>query len=220
MTDDDVLTAVRECLTAARDRAAGEQMTRPARAIMARARQRRLRRGLAAAATAAVIAGAVAVPALLPGNGASPARLAGWTVTTRPGGRLIVTIRELRDPAGLQRRLRADGVPVTVRSIDQVPRLCLYYRLPPKQDIRLMDRIFSSASSTRGQTVFTINTTAIPAHIGLWINLGPPRAHVGYGGRKAEFAALWTLVYASGRCPPGPLSHTFTGGGVEGGPSK
>jgi hypothetical protein len=219
MTDDDVLEAVRECLTAARDRAAGEQMTRTARAIIAWARRRRLRQGLAAAATAAVIAAAVAVPALLAGNGTSPARLAAWTVTIRPGGRLIVTIRELRDAAGLQRRLRADGVPATVRPINQLPRPCLYYRLPPKQNFRLMDRIFSSARSTRGQTVFTINTTAIPAHIGLWINLGPPRAHIRYG-RGAEFAAFWTLVYASGRCPPGPLSHTFTGGGVEGGPSR
>ena len=132
MTDDDVLAAVRDCLTTARDQAAGEQMTRPARAIIARARRRRLRQSLAAAA-AAVIA-AVAVPALVPGShGASPARLAAWTVTSRPGGRITVTIRELRDPVGLQRQLRADGVPATVRFTGQTPAGACTTRCPPSR---------------------------------------------------------------------------------------
>jgi hypothetical protein len=217
MTDDDVLAAVRDCLTAARDRAAGEQMTRPARTIIARARRRRLRQGLSAAAAAAVIA-AVAAPALLPGSrGAGPARLAAWTVTTRPGGQVIVTIRELRDPAGLQRQLRADGVPATVRFTGEGPRRCLYYPLPPRQNFRLQDRIFPQASSTSGHTAFTINTTAIPARIGLWITLSPPATQAAHDGRHSTmFSATWTLVYASGHCPPGKLAHTYSGGGVVG----
>jgi len=216
MTDDDVLAAVRDCLTTARDQAAGEQMTRPARAIIARARRRRLRQGLAAAA-AAVIA-AVAVPALVPGShGASPARLAAWTVTSRPGGRITVTIRELRDPVGLQRQLRADGVPATVRFTGQTPRRCLYYPLPPKQSFRLQARIFPQASSTSSHTAFTINTTAIPARIGLWITLSPPATQAAQDGlRSTAFAATWTLVYASGHCPPGKPTQTFSGGGATG----
>lgn len=220
MTDDDVLAAVRDCLTAARDRAAGEQMTRPARTIIARARRRRLLQGLSAAAAAVVIAG-VAVPALLPGSrGAGPVRLAAWTVTTRPGGHVNVTIRELRDPAGLQRKLRADGVPATVRFTGQGqgPRLCLYYPLPPRQNFRLQDRIFPQASSTSNQTAFTINTTAIPARIGLWITVSPPATRAGHDGRRSTaFSATWTFVYASGHCPPGKQpAHNFSGGGVAG----
>jgi hypothetical protein len=217
MTDDDVLAAVRDCLTTARDRAAGAQMTRPARTIIARVRRRRLRQGLSAAAAAVVIA-AVAAPALLPGSrGASPARLAAWTVTTRPGGQVAVTIRELRDPAGLQRQLRADGVPATVRFTGQAARPCLYYRLPPKQSFRLLARIFPQASNTSGHIAFTINATAIPARIGLWITLSPPATRGTHDGRRSiDFAATWTLVYASGRCPLGKPAQNFSGGGVAG----
>jgi hypothetical protein len=220
MTDNDVLAAVRDCLTTARDSVAGEQMPRSVGDIIARGRRRRLRQGLAAAATAAVIA-AVAVPALLPGNGrdgASPARLAAWTVTTEPGGKLTVTIRELRDPAGLQRRLRVDGVLATVRFTGQTPRQCLYYPLPPKQSFRLQAMIFPQASNTSGQTAFTINPTAIPVRIGLWITLSPPATQTALGGlRSTEFSATWTLVYASGHCLPGKPAQIVTGGGVAGG---
>ena len=217
MTDDDVLAAVRDCLTTARDRAAGAQMTRPARTIIARVRRRRLRQGLSAAAAAVVIA-AVAAPALLPGSrGASPARQAAWTVITRPGGQVTVTIRELRDPAGLQRQLRADSVPATVRFTGQAPRPCLYYRLPPKQSFRLLARIFPQASNTSGHIAFTINATAIPARIGLWITLSPPATRGTHDGRRSiDFAASWALVYASGRCPPGKPAQNFAGGGVAG----
>lgn len=222
MTDDDVLTAVRECLTTARDRAAGEQMARPARTIIARARRRRLRQGLVAAA-AAVIAAAVAASALLPGNGSSPARLAAWTVTTRPGGQITVTIRELRDPAGLQRQLRADGVPATVRFTKLTPRLCLYYRVPQKQTLRLLARIFPPTGASGA--AFTINSAAIPAGVGLWITIDGPltlrNAHSGRLRRSNMYNAIWTLVYASGRCPPGRPERSQSGGGsVIGTPPK
>jgi hypothetical protein len=42
------------------------------------------------------------------------AQLAAWTVVKRADGTVVVKIREFRDPAGLQRRLRADGVPASV----------------------------------------------------------------------------------------------------------
>ena len=72
-------------------------------------------------------------------------------------------------------------------------------------------------SSTSGQTAFTINTSAIPARIGLWIALSPPATRATQDGlRSTTFAATWTLVYASGHCPPGKLGHTFSGGGVVG----
>jgi hypothetical protein len=60
-------------------------------------------------ALAAVAGAAVAVTALLPAG--HPARhqpgaqLTAWTVVKQPGGDVAVTIRELYNPAGLQRKL-------------------------------------------------------------------------------------------------------------------
>jgi len=220
MTDDDVLTAVRDCLINARDSVAGEQMATSAGDIITRVRRRRLRYGLAAAA--AVVA-AVTALTVLPGsgshgggNGTTPVRLAAWTVSVRPGGGIRVTIRDLRNPAGLQRQLRADGVPATVRFTSQIPRPCLYYPEPARHPFRLLDRIFPQNSQAGGQTVFTINPAAIPAPIGLWINVSPPTAQPGRHGRRSiEFSASWTLVYASGRCPSGtPARGSYSGGGA------
>jgi len=42
------------------------------------------------------------------------AQLADWTVLKQADGTVLVKIREFRDPAGLQSRLRADGVPASV----------------------------------------------------------------------------------------------------------
>ena len=218
MTDDDVLTAVRDCLINARDSVAGEQMATSAGDIITRVRRRRLRYGLAAAT---VIAAVMALT--LPGsgshggaNGTTPVRLAAWTVSARPGGRVRVTIRDLRNPAGLQRQLRADGVPATVRFTSQTPRPCLYYPEPARHPFRLLGRIFPQNSQAGGQTVFTINPAAIPAPIGLWINVSPPSAQPGQHGRRSvEFSASWTLVRASGRCPSSnPARGSYSGGGA------
>jgi hypothetical protein len=209
MTDDDVLTAVHDCLTTARDRVAGEQMVRPAEAIINRARRRRRRQGLNAAAVIVV----AAAFALLPGSGnrgTTQAKLAAWTVIARPGGQVSVTIRELRDPVGLQRRLRADGVPATVRFTTQLPRPCQHYRLPPSRVFWLLSRIFARSTNTSGQTAFTINPSAIPASIGLWINVSPPARQ---GSGSADFSANWTLIYARSRCHSGKTT-TYSGGGV------
>jgi hypothetical protein len=194
-------------------------MATPAADIITRVRRRRLRYGLAAATVIA----AVTALTLLPGsgshgggNGTTPVRLAAWTVSVRPGGRVRVTIRDLRNPAGLQRQLRADGVPATVRFTSQIPRPCLYYPEPAHHPFRLLDRIFLQNSQAGGQTVFTINPAAIPAPIGLWINVSPPSPQPGrHGRRSAGFSAGWTLVYASGRCPSGtPARGSSSGGGA------
>jgi hypothetical protein len=49
-----------------------------------------------------------------PASRLAHARLAAWTVTKEADGRIFLRIRELRDPAALQRKLRADGVPASV----------------------------------------------------------------------------------------------------------
>ncbi len=83
--------------------------------------RRRTRHKLTALATGAgaVAAGAaLAVIALTsashPASRQPDAQLAAWTVVKQADGNVYVTIREFRDPAGLQARLRADGVPASV----------------------------------------------------------------------------------------------------------
>jgi hypothetical protein len=120
MNDNNAVDTVRDCLTTARDSLTEVHMTMPLDTIVRQGRARRRRHrltGLAGAAVAAAGA-ALAVTALLPAS--HPAshqprvQLAAWTVVMQPGGIIQVTMRELRDPAGLQAALRADGVPASV----------------------------------------------------------------------------------------------------------
>jgi hypothetical protein len=116
MNDTDLATLVRD---AVRD----THMTVPESDITRRARRLRTRRRVTAggavstglAATALAVA-TLAAPASSPaaGQAQNTAQLTAWTVTKDPGGVIDVTIRELKDPVGLQARLRADGVPVNL----------------------------------------------------------------------------------------------------------
>jgi hypothetical protein len=117
MNDEELITVVR----AQRDKipmnTPVEQIISRGRSVRARRRVRRLAGTLAVAAAAA----AVAVTTLVPSS--HPAQLAAWTVTKQADGKIHITIRELRDPAGLERTLRADGVPAVV-SYSYATRLC------------------------------------------------------------------------------------------------
>ncbi len=121
MNDSELSTMVRESV-------AGIHSETPVAQIISRGRAVRARRPMPAAAGAlAVAAGtALAVTTLLPSGhpgllssghpGSHPAsvQLAAWTVTRQANGDIDVTINQLKDPAGLQATLRADGLPVTV----------------------------------------------------------------------------------------------------------
>ena len=125
MNDDQLLATLREPYAQVGLAAPLDQVTRRGRQIRGR------RRLLPAAAGAAVLAGAaVASTALAPASHpAATAKLAAWTVTRHDGGTLTITIRELRDPAGLQARLRADGVPASV-SFSLPPPACQLGNVP------------------------------------------------------------------------------------------
>ena len=83
----------------------------------------RRRRGAGFAVIGVAAASALAV-AVLPGSASTPTeqvastpvtiKPAAWTVNLAPGGVVSVTLRELADPQGLQRALRAAGVPAVV----------------------------------------------------------------------------------------------------------
>ena len=119
MDDPDVITAVKVSY-------AGIHMDVPLDVIVRRGRRLRARRRLPGLAGAAgtVAALALAVAALIPGSGRATApggstgteRLAAWTVVSQQGGSVKVILRgaQIRDVAGLQDRLRSDGIPARV----------------------------------------------------------------------------------------------------------
>jgi hypothetical protein len=82
----------------------------------------------------------------------------------QPHGTVMVTIHELNDPAGLESKLRADGVPATVRFSNQNPRACLYYPGSPGETFKLLSEIFPDVSSAQNQggAAFDIDILAIP----------------------------------------------------------
>ncbi len=205
MNDDQLLATLREPFAEVGLAAPLDQVTRRGRQIRGR---RRLLPG--AAAAAAVVAGAaVAVTALAPASHpASAAQLAAWTVTRHDDGTITITIRELRDPAGLQARLRADGVPASVSfslplpacQVDNVPKgrlLAVFSLVPhPLRNLR-HGQVEARSHFPRPQPplhvqYITIRPAAIPAGDGVGIFTNPD------AGQDGPLA--FGLVVASPAC--------------------
>ena len=128
MNDDELATAVKASLTSV-------HMTIPAEQIISRSRAIRNRRRIPglAAGMAVMAAAVLGVIALLPGHPATVQRgirLTAWTVVKHADGTVYVRINQLRDPGGLQRKLRADGVPASVvfgNPVNVQPKPCQWY---------------------------------------------------------------------------------------------
>ncbi|MGO9079420.1 MAG: hypothetical protein ACLQDY_10310 [Streptosporangiaceae bacterium] len=207
MNNHDTLTAIKDRLAEVRDSLGEAHPSIPAGEIIARARRRGVRRRLIPGITGvlALAAGAaVAVTALLPASHpASPRpgfQLTAWTVVKQPGGNIKVTVHELRDPAGLQRRLRADGVPATVTFLDRQNPAC---RPWPGDGVigmhtlagnTLFSKVFPSHPGAPSG-VIVIRPSALPSGGGVQLEAGfdghRPGAFIGVGAG---------LVHASQRC--------------------
>ena len=115
-----------EVISVAKASYAEIHMDVPLDVIVRRGRRLRAQRRLPGLAAAAVIVAALvlAVAAVVPGSGRATApacstgtgRPAAWTVVSQPNGSVRVALRGpyVRDVAGLQDRLRADGIPARV----------------------------------------------------------------------------------------------------------
>jgi hypothetical protein len=122
MNDAEVITAVKASY-------AGIHMDVPLDVVVRRGRRLRAHRRLPrlAVAAATVAALALAVAALVPGSGRATApggstgteRLAAWTVVSQQDGSVRVALRgaHIRDLAGLQDKLRSEGIPARVARI-------------------------------------------------------------------------------------------------------
>lgn len=187
MNDNDTLAVVRDSLATAKGSLAGVHMNIPADAIARQGRARRRRHTLtsltgatAAAAGTALAITALAVPGHLAGQSGSPARhpgtarLAAWTVARQANGDITVTVRQLSDPSGLQRTLRADGVPASVTSVASPGPSCRPYPMTQA----LFTSVYHAQKATgTGTTVLTINPSALPSGAGVQLGAASgPRA--------------------------------------------
>ena len=178
MTDDDLITLVRQ-------QRSSVHMDTPVEQIVGRGRALRARRrlpGVAAGALAVAAAAVLAVTALQPTGHQSgrplPAQLDAWTVTKQADGTITVTVRQLRDPQGLQSRLRADGVPASVTFFGHEPRACQRY---PKTSAALITKVFGGHGPP-----LVIHPKALPHDVG--IQLSP--LHQPHGAPIALAAGL------------------------------
>ncbi len=207
MSNHHALTAIKDRLAGVRDSLGEAHPSIPASEIIARARRRRLRRRLLPAMTAALALAAgtaAAVTVLLsashPASHRPGVRLTAWTVVRQPGGNIKVTIRELHDPAGLQARLRADGVPATVTFLGQPNPACrpwpgaALHGMSTPAGNALFSKVFPP--DPRGPSgVIVIRPSALPDSGGVQLEAGF------HGHRPGALTAIGAgLVRASQRC--------------------
>jgi hypothetical protein len=199
MNDEELMTAVRESFTDVHSSTPVEQIVSRSRAVRAR---RRIPG--AAGALAVVAAAALAVTALVPGGshqGSSQpgVQLAAWTVAKLANGSISVTIRELRDPAGLQATLRADGVPASVRfspSRRGQPNPCRGYDGSQALYHKVLQGI-RPAHPGNHSTIVIIHPSALPRGAGVGLQVGNG---AGYAHGPGQHQLGIVLVQASPAC--------------------
>lgn len=219
MNDTSVSAMVRSGLAEVHESLRDVHMGIPVGDILDRARRRRARRRLAGIAVAAGTGGSLALAAaLLTSGGAArsdpgPAQLTAWTVSRQANGEITVTIRELNDPAGLQRELRADGVPASVRfSGSQNPscqpypasqaQLAQVYPVPygqlPPQPTGRVQWTEPGVAPSRPIVYAVIRPSALPSGTGVQITSFYSSS--GSQQRWVRVSSSLGMVYASAGC--------------------
>jgi len=208
VNDDHALTVIKDRLAEVRDSLGEVHPSIPASEIVARARRSHVRRrlipglaGVLALAVAAALALTTLAPASHQASRHPRVQLAAWTVVTQPGGTVSVTIRELRDPAGLQSRLRADGIPATVTFESQQNPAChpwpgaaMYGKHTPAGNI-LFNKVFPPHPGPLPVGVIVIRPSALPSGGGVRL-----AASFGGPGPRALISIGAGLVQASPEC--------------------
>lgn len=192
MNDNEVLTAGRGSFSAVRMSTPLEQTVRRGRVLRARRRGYRAT-ALAGAAALAAVAAVTAV------NLGPPARIVlgsprhgdvaldAWTVTIGPDHAIIVTVRQLSDAAGLQRTLRADGIPARVAfrtgpasDSPPLPAECRNVNMSDAANSHLQSRILGPVGVHPRGVALTLYPRAIPHGIGIYLPILSGRG-VGWG---------------------------------------
>jgi hypothetical protein len=173
MNDQELITAVKQSVSGVHMGVPAEQIVSRSRAIRSRRRIPAVIGALAVAAGAALAAAGTLAPSGQ-ANHQPAAQLAAWTVTRQGNGDIKVTIRELRDPAGLQRTLRADGVPASVTFAGQQDPACQGYPAGGSQSQRRQLLGSVATGPAGGPYVLIIHPSAIPSGAGveIWSGFG------------------------------------------------
>jgi hypothetical protein len=183
-SDGDPQTALRETFAAVHMQTPLDETIRRGRQL--RTRRRRMA-GITGVACAAAVAGGVLAVGLAPG-GARPDnvgrgngdQLTAYSVTKGPHDTVVVRVWQLGDPAGLQRMLRADGVPAhvafqggTLSDDPPIPRSCQNVNMSDEANAQLQGKIIGPPSTRPGPfhglqgVTLTLNVAAIPKKIGI-----------------------------------------------------
>ncbi|HTZ93755.1 MAG TPA: hypothetical protein VMB74_15290 [Streptosporangiaceae bacterium] len=221
MIDDELITVLLEQRGKVVMTTPVEQIINRGHAVRNRHRVHGVVAAAGAAAAAVVVTVSVALPASRPA-GSHPAashlpaghpanlpsaRLTAWTVTRLAGGSIRVTFREAADAAGLQRTLRADGVPVSVTFTGQQNPACQPYSAGTSQAFWP----FGPSTGPLGGARFianpkdayttpyalVIDPSALPSGAGLQISTS------GTPGPTDSFQLDVSLVQASAQCTGG-----------------
>jgi hypothetical protein len=120
-------------------------------------------------------------------------------VAKQADGSIRVTIRELRDPAGLQSTLRADGVPVSVTFIGQSNPACQPYGFSGSQSQHrhLLGSMVTPLPGHGNLRILVIHPSAFPAGAGLALAAGHPDQSPRGGGLELT---IGPPVKASSQC--------------------
>ena len=161
-------------------------------------------------ATGVVAAVIIGVIALLPASHQpSPpvhAQLAAWTVVKQADGTVLVKIREFRDPAGLQRELRADGIPASVtfnpdNLVDKDAWAIVHFKGNPCQEYSGGEG--QAQNIVTGGSPFTVgmfvHPSAIPSGAGVQFVASRNLGYVTQDG-DAQWDLFEWLVQASPQC--------------------
>jgi hypothetical protein len=173
----------------------------PVEMIKARGRAHQRRKLIPGLAVAVAAGAALAVTALVPAshqpsNQAShpaPAQLAAWTVVKHADGKIYLTLRQFRDPAGLQARLRADGIPASVTPSGQPNPACHAYPLKGSQESQRALISGAVALPATRPVVAIINPSVLPGGAGIQMLVTLTRHDIVSGGAVG-------LVSASPQC--------------------
>ena len=191
MNDDELHTTVRDHFTDVRMDTPMDEIVTRGRAVRARRRIPVAVGGLAAAAGVAIGVATLASGGQ-PASHATSATLTAWTVQKQANGDVRVTIRDLRDPSGLQARLRADGIPASV-SYSGLPAAC-----QPAAVTKTQLHSVGNRQQHGHRLVFIIHPSALPSGDGVFIFDRVSAPPLSSGHRHGPLA--FGLVQASPAC--------------------
>jgi hypothetical protein len=218
MNDDEMLATMRSSLTGVTDSMTDVHLGRPVSTIQGRARNRRLRRGLAGATTGGL---ALGIGLALAAGGSSPTstrsvhvNLDAWSVNTVSGGLVYVDVRQLQDPGLLRQTLAAAGVPAIVTFGE--------FCTGPSGGTNVDLHQILGKAAVGGEPKLTINPAGIPN--GSKLSIGIMTVWKGsHRGLDAAFGLVQNGAQLTCRQPspnPGPSGKTGPASPAGGGTTK